>query len=213
MQFGLPLRRSNRVALLCALLLLPVCVVPGRATTVVPPDFTELVNESDFVVRAVVESVRAEYRNTPQGRVIVTFVQLQVRETLAGQPPSRVELQMIGGQIGDDRLELVGAPRFNVGDEDFLFVRDNGTNLNPLYALMHGRYPILRDTKTGAAYVARSNAVPLQDVAEIALPLTDGPAAAVLQRAVPASAALTPDRFAAQVRAAVRPDYVRRQLK
>lgn len=210
---GLPLRRLSTGVLLVVATLLPAFLTPARATTVVPPDFTELVNESDYVVRAVVESIRAEYRNTPQGRVIVTFVQLQVRETLAGQTPARVELEMIGGQIGDDRLELVGAPRFRVGEEDFLFVRDNGTNVHPLYALMHGRYRVLRDSATGDEYVARSNAVPLQDVAEIALPLADGPAAAVLQRAVPASRALTPAQFAAQVRAAIRTDYVRRQLK
>lgn len=183
-----------------------------HATTVVPPEFDELVNESDYVVRAVVESTRAEYRQTAQGRVIMTIVQLRLRETLAGQPPARIELEMVGGQIGDDRLVLVGAPTFAVGDEDFLFVRDNGRNVYPLYALMHGRYRVLRDAATGTDYVARSNAVPLQDVAEIALPLAEGAAATVLQRTVSPADALTPAQFTARIKSARRSDYVRQRL-
>jgi hypothetical protein len=196
--------------LLLGLVLLPAAV---RATTVVPPEFELLVNESDYVVRAVVESVRAEYRDGPQGRLIWTLVGLRVTEKVAGQPPDRLELAMAGGEIGNDRLVLVGAPTFRVGDEDFLFVRDNGRTIHPLFALMYGRYPVLRDAATGAAYVARSNRVPLQDVAEVALPLAEGPAAALQQRAVRTGDALTPAAFARQIQAKVDPHHVRRQAR
>lgn len=200
---------ATAIALIGLLLLAP----PARATTVVPPDFDQLVNESDYIVRARVESLRAEYRDGPQGRLIVTFVKLRILETVAGQPPATVELELLGGRIGDDELALVGAPKFTVGNEDFLFVRDNGRTIFPLYAMMHGRYPILRDAKTGRDYVARSNDVPLQDVAEVALPMTTGPVATVQQRAVPSSAALTPAAFAAKIKTAVRSNYVRANLK
>lgn len=196
--------------LLIGLALLPAA---ARATTVVPPEFDLLVNESDYVVRAVVESVRAEYRDGPQGRLIWTLVGLRVTEKVAGQPPDRLELAMAGGEIGNDRLVLVGAPTFRVGDEDFLFVRDNGRTVYPLFAMMYGRYPVLRDAATGAEYVARSNRVPLQDVAEVALPLAEGPASALQQRAVRTADALTPAAFARQVRAKVDPNHVRRQAR
>ena len=196
--------------LLFGLALLPAA---ARATTVVPPEFDLLVNESDYVVRAVVESVRAEYRDGPQGRLIWTLVGLRVTEKVAGQPPDRLELAMAGGEIGNDRLVLVGAPTFRVGDEDFLFVRDNGRTVYPLFAMMYGRYPVLRDAATGAEYVARSNRVPLQDVAEVALPLAEGPASALQQRAVRTADALTPAAFARQVRAQVDPNHVRRQAR
>lgn len=202
---------ARRRLLLWAALCL-ACLSPLRATTVIPPTFEELVNESDYVVRAVVESTRAEYRDTAQGRIIMTFVQLRVREIVAGQPPARIELELVGGRIGDDRLVLVGAPTFAVGDEDFLFVRDNGRNVHPLFALMHGRYPVLRDQASGAEYVARSNAVPLQDVAEIALPVAEGGIAALQQRRSDPASALTPARFSSLIKAARRPDYVRQRL-
>jgi hypothetical protein len=200
-----------RTARLCVLLLLGLPL--ARATTVVPPDFDQLVNEADYVVRAVVEAVRAEYRDGPQGRLIVTKARLRIRETAAGQPPAVVELEMLGGQIGDDRLIVNGAPIFRVGDEDFLFVRDNGRTITPLVAMMHGRYPVHRDAKTGREFVTRSNDVPLQDVAEVALPMTTGAVAERQRRAVNASTALSPAEFVSQIRATRRADYVRQQLR
>jgi hypothetical protein len=207
-----PLRRVARVSACCVLGLL-LLAAPLRATSVVPPDFDQLVNESDYIIRARVESLRAEYRDGPQGRLIVTFVKLRVLETIAGRPPATVELEMLGGRIGADELALVGAPKFAVGNEDFLFVRDNGRTIYPLFAMMHGRYPVLRDPQTGREFVARSNAVPLQDVAEVALPMATGAATAVQQRAIPPSAALTPTAFTARIKTAVRSDYVRAKLK
>lgn len=184
----------------------------GRATTVVPPDFDQLVNESDYVVRAVIESVTAEYRDGPQGRLIVTKARLRIRETAVGTPPALVELEMLGGQIGDDHLIVSGAPVFRVGDEDFLFVRDNGRNITPLVAMMHGRYPVRRDETTGREFVARSNDVPLQDVAEVALPMTAGETATLQRRSVKPADALTPAQFTAKIRATRRSDYVRQKL-
>lgn len=184
-----------------------------RATTVVPPDFDQLVNESDYVVRAVVESLHSEYRDGPQGRLIVTKVLLRLRETVTGQPPATVELEMLGGQIGDDRLTVSGAPIFHVGDEDFLFVCDNGRSITPLVAMMHGRYPVRRDAATGREFIARSNDVPLQDVAEVALPITTGDAAALQRRTTKPADALTPAEFTAKIRTTRRSDYVRQQLR
>lgn len=204
------LRALRRI---CALLLLVFTSAPLAATTVIPPDFDQLVNESDYIVRAVVESIRAEYRDGPQGRLIVTKARLRIRETTAGQPPAVVELEMLGGQIGDDRLIVNGAPIFRVGDEDFLFVRDNGRTITPLVAMMHGRYPIFRDEATGREFVARSNDVPLQDVAEVALPLTSGEMAERQRRAISPGQALTPAEFTARIRATRRNDYVRQPLR
>jgi hypothetical protein len=184
-----------------------------RATTVVPPDFDQLVNESDYVVRAVVESLRSEYRDGPQGQLIVTKVLLRLRETVAGQPPATVELEMLGGQIRDDRLVVSGAPIFHVGDEDYLFVRNNGHSITPLVAMMHGRYPVRRDATTGREFMARSNDVPLQDVAEVALPMTTGETAALQRRVTKSAAALSPAEFTAKIRLTRRADYVRQQLR
>jgi hypothetical protein len=213
MKAGPPLLRVSFRTLALALLIALFSVVPLRATSVLPPDFEQLVNESDYVVRAVVDSTRADYRDGPQGRLIVTTVRFRLRETATGQPPATLELEMFGGQIGDDRLIVNGAPVFRVGEDNFLFVRDNGRCITPLVAMMHGRYRVLRDPATGQEFVARENRVPLQDVAEIALPLATAEVAERLRRAIRPGDALTPAEFTAQIRATRRADYVRQKAR
>src|SRR5882757_889291 len=147
-------------------------LVTARATTVNPPEFADLVNESDFIVRAVVKSVTSEYAQ-PNSKKIITKVTLDVREVIAGTPTQPLVLVMLGGRVGDNEMTIEGAPKFQVGDEDILFVQGNGQQIYPLVAIMHGRYPIQRESGTGREFVTRSNKVPLQDPLEVALPMTE----------------------------------------
>src|SRR6185369_11749113 len=97
---------------------------PGRATSVIAPDFDGLVHGADYVVRAVVKSVTSEYRVTPQGRAIFTKVELQVLETITGTPPSPLVLELLGGTVDGVTMRVEGTPQFHVGDEDILFVQN-----------------------------------------------------------------------------------------
>ncbi|MEO6995306.1 MAG: hypothetical protein ABI273_16990 [Lacunisphaera sp.] len=180
------------------------------ATTVVPPDFDQLVNDADYIIRAVVKSVDSEYQPTNGGgKKIVTKVALDVKEVIAGIPPKDVVLEMLGGRVGDERMVVEGAPTFKVGDEDILFVRGNGHTIVPLVAMMHGRYPILREPGTGRKYMARDNRIPLMDTAEIAQPITKAETATVKAPAKAATQAMTPEEFIQQIKSAVNPRYVR----
>ena len=198
---------------LAAATVFEVLLTGAFATTVVPPDFNQLVNESDYIIRGVVKSVTSEYRatTTGKGRKIITKVEVQVLEVVAGTPSPTVVLEMLGGRVGNDRMTLEGAPQFNVGDEDILFVSGNGQTIYPLVGMMHGRYPVMQEAATGRRYVARSNKVPLQDPAEVALPMTEGPAAGIQLKLKSPAHALTPEQFIQRVKAAVKPDYVRTQ--
>jgi hypothetical protein len=181
------------------------------ATTVIPPDFDQLVNDSDYIVRAVVKSVDSEYQTTTSGgKKIVTKVGLDVKEVIAGTPPANLVLEILGGRVGDERMVVEGAPTFKVGDEDILFVRGNGHTIVPLVAMMHGRYPILREAATGRRYMARENKQPLVDTAEISQPIsTKANAAAIKAPAKAASQAMTPEDFIQRIKSAVNPRYVR----
>lgn len=173
--------------------------LPG--TTVVPPKFSELVNGSDFVVRARVKSVRAEARVKNGAELIYTKVELQVLEVIAGTPPQPLVLTMLGGHVGDRTMKVEGAPEFIVGSEDILFVKGNGRTFSPIYAMMHGQYPLLRDEKKGGRqYVNRSNLVPLLSTDEVAQPMQQGDLAERLRRMRDPSKALTPVEFAQAVR-------------
>ena len=181
----------------------------ARATTVVPPKFEELVNESDYIVRAVVKSVASEWREKQGQRHIFTFVELDVLEVIHGTPPQPLVLEMLGGQVGNEALVVQGIPTFEVGQEDILFVRGNGRQFYPLTAAMHGCYPVVRE-KGGHAHVARSNHAALHATAEVTLPMTEGGIEAAVQQPMSADTqALSPDDFTRQIRAAVNANYHR----
>lgn len=177
------------------------------ATTVIPPEFAELVNGSDYVVRARVKAVTYEACVKDGQELIYTHVALEVLEVIAGQPPEPLVLTMLGGQVGNRKLTVQGAPVFYVGTEDILFIKGNGRAFSPLYALMHGQYPVMADEKrAGRRYMNRSNLVPLLSADEVALPMAQGELAERLRRLRDPSQALTPEQFIQAVKRIRRPD-------
>lgn len=163
---------ARLLRLLAALVVLPCA---GRSTSVRAPEFSELVSRADSVVRAKVTGVRSEWRGRDETRRIVTLVTFRVERVLIGQAPPMLELEFLGGQVGDDRFEISGMPVFKVGDKDILFVERNGRQLCPLVGFTHGRYLIVEGAAQGeSATVARNNSVPLESVDEIVLPLAEG---------------------------------------
>lgn len=175
------------------------------ATTVVPPDFSAMVNGSDYVVHAVVRSVEAQKRVRAGAPKIFTRVELEVIEVVAGKPPAKIVLELLGGRVGDEELTVDGMPRFAVGDEDILFVSGNGRAICPLYAMMHGRFPIVA-TSDGRRVVARSSGVPLLATAEIGMPLPEPHRAEAWRDTGGAAGGLSPGEFIQQIRATVTPE-------
>lgn len=176
--------------------------VAAQATSVMPPDFSDLVNGSDYIVRARVKAVSSETRQRNGHERIYTNIELEVLEVIAGTPPSPLILTMLGGKSGTHELKVAGAPKFVVGNEDILFVQGNGQAVTPLYAMMHGQYPVLHDKAKGRTYMCRSNLVPLLNTAEVALPLSEGKPAELLRRMVDPSKALTPAEFVKSIKSA-----------
>ena len=182
--------------------------LPARATTVIAPSFTQLVSQADYIVRATVKSVTSEMRTDGVHQHIITKVELDVREVISGTPPSPLVLQMLGGKVGTEEMVVDGAPKFKVGDEDILFVHGNGRQINPLVAMMHGRYPIIREAGTGREFMTRSNGTPLSNEQEVAQPMagsisraaTLSPAAATAPVTAPA---LSPAEFTSRIKAAL----------
>jgi hypothetical protein len=175
------------------------------ATTVAPPEFTELVNGADYVVRARVIGISHEVRTIGAKSTPFTLVELEVREIISGKPPSPLVLTILGGPIDGTELVISGAPRFALGDEDILFVADNGRSIFPLYGLMHGRYPIQRDAATGREYVTRVNGEPLDDTSRVSLPLIDDALMGALPTAARGNQGMSPSDFASRIQASRKP--------
>ncbi len=142
------------------------------ATMVVAPEFNSLVSQADYVVRAVVVSVNSEWRTAGQNQHIITKVALDVKQVIKGTPPQPLVLELLGGTVDGVTLHVEGAPTFNVGEENILFVHGNGRQFIPLVALEHGQFPVQRDAKTGKDYVLRSNGMPLYSEGDVSLPMT-----------------------------------------
>lgn len=191
----------NFVRFLLLAVALGAAGVVARATTVVPPDFNELVQGSDYVVRGTVRTLSYVVRQYEGRDVPHTLATIEVAEVIAGTPPESVVLDFLGGQTPDGRvLRVGGAQELKVGDEHIFFVQGNGTNFYPLYAVMHGLYPVKHDKESGRAYVTRANGVPLSATAEVGLPLAEGKMAQLLRKQIKASDALSVDEFSQSIR-------------
>lgn len=186
--------RTLVAALALGLALLPP---PLPATTVDAPPLDSLIRQADYVVRAVVKSATPAWREHEGRRYIRTTVELDVREVIKGSPPSPLVLELVGGRIGDDELTVEGMPRLQVGDEQVLFVHGRARKMMPIVALMHGIYPVVRDTISGQAYALRSNGTPLYSADDVSLPMGE---VSKIKRRNPQARPLTLGAFTTQLR-------------
>jgi hypothetical protein len=183
------LRWLGFVLLLAGALHLPAT---ARATSVTPPTFAELIAESQFIVRARVQAVRAAWVDSPQGRVIRTYVTVSVLKPLKGAAPAELTLELLCGEIDGHGMQVAGMPRFEPGRMEFLFIAGNGVRFCPLVGIMHGRYRILTDPATAREYVARNDGVPLESEHDVQLPQ---PGNALALRFKQPAQALSPQTF------------------
>ncbi|CAN5651724.1 hypothetical protein BH18VER1_BH18VER1_12030 [soil metagenome] len=151
-----------RPLFVAAAALLAVHTAP--ATTVVPPDFDELVDEAETIFQGTCLEARSQWVGEGTERHIVTFVTFRVDEVLKGQPGATYTLRMMGGTVDGTTMEVSDAPKFKPGNRDILFVEHNGQQFIPLVGIMHGRYKIERDQTTGQESVLTNYGSAVSDV-------------------------------------------------
>lgn len=177
----------------------------GRAfgTSVIAPEFDDLVQQAGYVVRAVVVSATPEWRDhpgQPGERYIATRVELDVREVIKGSPPRPLVLSALGGRIGDRELRIAGTPQFEIGTEAIYFLHASDAMVSPVVALMYGAYPVRRDPRTGREVVLRASGRMLYSERDVAQPLA-APSAELARN--PQARPLTAAQFAARIRHSV----------
>jgi hypothetical protein len=171
------------------------------ASSVRPPGFEDLVRRADAVVRSEVTAVRSEWRGAGATRRIVTIVSVRVERMIVGAPASTMELEFLGGRVGNRTLTVTDQPQFNVGDRDVLFVAGNHQQFCPLVAMMYGRYPIVRDpVDSSRELVARENGAPLRNVQEVSQPMSAPSASGAKQAQSVSSAPMALSTFEASIR-------------
>ena len=93
-----------------------VSALPSIATSVLAPDFDGMVRRADLIFTGRVTGQRAEWRKFDGQRSIVTLVRFEVLGIHKGQAGRNVELQFLGGKIGEASLHVDAMSKFHVGE-------------------------------------------------------------------------------------------------
>lgn len=138
----------------------------ATATTVIPPDFDQLVRRAEVIFEAEVTALHSQYIGEGAEHRIVTFVTFKVDDALKGDPGSSYTIRMLGGTVDGRTMEVTDAPKFAVGDHDVLFVENNGSQFIPLVGIQHGRFRIQKD-RIGRDTLVTGDGQPLADVTQL----------------------------------------------
>lgn len=171
-----------------------------RATTVVPPTFDELVDQAEIIFQGGVTDVRSQWIGEGAEHRIETFVTFKIDDAIKGAPGGTYTIRMLGGTVDGQTMEVTDTPKFKVGDRDILFVEHNGSQFVPLVGIMHGRFRVQQDDKSGREIVAKNDGTRLTDVTKLG---KDEPAAVAPRSNTNAVAAsgLTTAEFKSSIRA------------
>ncbi len=96
-----------------------VAFSPVYGTLVPRLSFEELVGQSEVVAHGRVASIRVAWDTDREN--IWTHYEIVMDEALKGSPGLTVEIQEPGGELDGVRMEIIGAPHYQVGEEVVVF--------------------------------------------------------------------------------------------
>jgi len=133
-------RRSPSLCLLAIL----AAAWPAAATTLVRMSLDELARAAGLVVRARCVSTESRWENGE----IWTLATFEVSEALKGVPATRVQVRLLGGQVGHFKSTVDGVPRFQAGEEAYLFLEQAPQGDYFVTSWVQGTFRIRRDART-----------------------------------------------------------------
>ena len=143
-----------------------VAATSVSATTVVPPTFEQLVDQAQVIFHGTVTKVNSQWIGEGAQRRIETFVTFDVKEALKGKAGKSYTIRTFGGTVDGETMMIGDAPTFEVGDDQILFVENNGSQVVPLVGLMHGQFRVRKD-ESGREMVTTNKNVPVRDVEQL----------------------------------------------
>ena len=147
---------NSRLALAfaAAVAIMPVA---AEATIAKAMEFDAKVEKAAAIVVGKVVSQRSDWDASHQR--ILTWSTFRVEKALKGAPGQETTIVTPGGVVGDVAQEYVGVPRFTVGDEHVVFVRNTKAGPTVLY-FDQGAYRVAADERgERTVYPLVSNAV------------------------------------------------------
>jgi hypothetical protein len=156
-----------KIKYLLPLTLIGVVVSAVTATTVIPPTFDQLVKQAELIFQGTVTDARSVWEGEGGQRHIETYVTFKVDDNVKGDAGASYTIQMLGGTVGDQTMEVSDAPKFKVGDRDILFVEHNYDQFVPLVGIDHGRFHVQHDDATGRDIVVNGEGEPVKNLAKL----------------------------------------------
>jgi hypothetical protein len=111
-----------------------------EGTVLIPAELHELVAEARTIVHGRV--VATEPRPAEGERGIETLVTIAAADYLKGSLGARVTVRVPGGQIGDRRHVVIGAPVLRPGDDVVLFLGGSGPSVPWIVGLNQGAFRV-----------------------------------------------------------------------
>lgn len=148
-----------------SLLLMTFGAVNAQATTILPVDAAQAVDQAELIF--VGQAVAHEVALTPGDRTPFTFVTFTVDEVLKGSVEGdEITLRFFGGEVDDEVIEAVGMPQFEELGKYLLFVEGNGRSMAPLVGWWQGKMDIVAHPTTGLDIFVDHTGRPLLGVGE-----------------------------------------------
>lgn len=164
-----------------------------QATTVIPPTFDELVSRAEVIFQGTVTDVGSQWTGEGAQRRIVSYVTFKVEDAMKGVPGESYTLRMLGGTVDGETMEVSDSPKFKIGNRDIIFVENNGSQFIPLVGIMHGRFHVDKEEKTGREVITTNEREALKDLSRLGKQ----------EQTTSAAQALSPNDFKSAIRRAV----------
>ena len=119
----------------------------AHATVFAPANVAQLVLASRAIVHGWVVQLRPQLAD--DRRRVDTLVTLRVSTYLKGDLGPVVTFQVPGGELGRYRTVVLGAPRFQMGDEVVLLLSARGPSIPYVLGLSQGVFRVVADQITG----------------------------------------------------------------
>ncbi len=140
------------IVVAAALFVSTILLTTSHATSVVKLADDGLVRLSSIIVEGRVTSVHSEWN--ADHTQIQTLVTIRVSDSIKGAAPGDLlVLRLLGGQVGDTVMELVGGPTFSVDENVIVFLEKDAPELMPITGLFQGKFTVTADPSTGQQMV------------------------------------------------------------
>ena len=179
--------RKDVLSVLVVVGILCASLVQGSAFA--KKDFDQLIAEADQIFLGTVTAL--DSRKEPTG-AIVTEVTFSTARVLKGAETGTMILEVLGGTVGEETMEVGGVPKFEIGVTYLVFAKDNRTAVFPIVGGAQGLYQIRRDETTGKDMILNAYGMPL---ASDTITAVTQPASSIPQGALPSPAPVSLDTF------------------